>query len=305
MDRAMVGIPAYNEEATIASVVMKAKDHVNNVVVVDDGSEDDTARLAERAGAHVIEHERNRGKGEALKTLFKYARNKGASALVTIDGDGQHPDYQITELLDIVLSGKADIVIGSRFLEKGHKKNIPSYRRFGNWMLSFLTPTGKAKNGVNGDVGGVKDTQSGFRAYSRNAVKKINPKEKDLGVDSEILMEAGGKGLSMLEVPADVSYEGKTSHKGPVKHTLSVIASIIRIVETKHSLLFFGVPGLIAFILGIFFGIRAIYWFNLNGAWPIGHVIISGLMLIGGMGAGITGLILHAIMNAHRRGYEY
>jgi len=304
MDDAMVGIPAYNEENTIASVVMKVKDHVDNVVVVDDGSTDDTSRLAEKAGAHVIEHERNKGKGEALKTLFQYARQREMAALVTLDGDGQHPAHEITDLLDKVHEGNADIVIGSRFLDKEHKKEIPLYRRFGNKALSIVTPSGKAKNSANGELSNIKDTQSGFRAYSKDALKKITPREQSLGVDSEILMEARNNGLDIMEVSASVSYDGKTSHKGPIKHTLSVIGSIIRYIETKHALLTFGVPGLIAFISGLILGFRVLSTFRETGALAIGTAMLTLLLLIGGMGAGMTGLILHAIINAHRRDYR-
>ncbi len=304
LEEAMVGVPAYNEEDTIASVVMKVQDHVDNVVVVDDGSNDDTARLAEKAGAHVIEHERNMGKGEAMKTLFQYARQKDASALVTLDGDGQHPEHEITNLLDNVLSEEHDIAIGSRFLEEDHKNQVPAYRRLGNWMLSVVTPTGKAKNGENGERGSVKDTQSGFRAYSSEAIRKITPNEKSLGVDSEILIQARKYDLDIVEMPATVSYDGKTSHEGPIRHTLSVMGSIVRYIETRHSLLTFGLPGLIAFFLGLIIGVRALTWWNRTGVWPVGHVLIGGLLVIGGMAMGITGLILHAIINAHRRDYR-
>ncbi len=304
MNEPMVGIPAYNEEDTIASVVFKALDHVDEVVVIDDGSTDCTARLAEKAGAHVIEHEINMGKGAAMNTLFEYARQKKVRALVTVDGDGQHPEHEITHLLSKVLDGKADIAIGSRFLEKKHTKKMPFYRRIGNKLLSVLTPTGKAKNHSNGKKGNVTDTQSGFRAYSRKAVRRIKPKESGIGVDSEILMIARKHRMNILEVPSTVSYEGKTSHQGPIGHTLDVISSIIRYIETKHSLLTFGVGGLIVFISGVVVAIRAMNMFQNSGMFPTGTAIIALLLLLVGLGSGMTGLILHAIMNAHRRGYE-
>ncbi len=304
VDGVIVGIPAYNEEKTIASVVMKSLDHVDEVVVVDDGSEDDTSRLAEKAGAHVIDHEKNLGKGEAMKTLFQYSRQKGVRAMVTLDGDGQHPEGEITNLLDRVLKGEADIAIASRFLSRKHKKKVPAYRRFGNKVLSLLTPSGKAKNDEKNPLSKVKDTQCGFRAYSGKAVEKITPRERGIGVDSEILIQGKKKGLDIIEIPATVSYEGDTSHKGPVKHTLSVIGSIIRYIETKHALLTFGVPGLIAFILGILMGFRVLSRFQEYGHFPVGTGILTLLLLIGGMGAGMTGLILHAIINAHRRDYR-
>jgi len=300
----MVGIPAYNEENTIASVVMKAKDHVDNVVVVDDGSHDDTARLAEKAGAHVLEHENNKGYGAALRTIFQYARQIDVKSLVIIDADGQHPEHEVTELLSKVLEEEADIAIGSRFLDQKHKKQVPAYRRLGIKILTWLTPSGKARNDHNGETINVTDGQSGFRAYSEKAIQKIKPKEPGMGASAEILMLARKNNLDILEVPIPVSYEGETSSEGPFRHALGVIGSIIRYIETKHCLLTFGVPGLIAFLLGIILGLRTVTIYNQTGLWPIGHVFLTGLLVVGGIASGMTGLILHAILNAHRRGYE-
>ena len=112
---AIVGIPAYNEENTIASIVMKAKKYVEHVVVVDDGSSDDTAELAEEAGAEVIKHEKNKGYGASLRTLIEFARDINEGPLVIIDGDAQHPVNKIPALLENILNGESDITIGSRF----------------------------------------------------------------------------------------------------------------------------------------------------------------------------------------------
>lgn len=300
----MVGIPAYNEENTIASVVMKVKDHVDNVVVVDDGSTDDTSRLAEKAGANVVQHENNKGYGAALRTIFQFARQKDVSSLVIMDADGQHPEHEVTELLSKVLDEEADIAIGSRFLDEEHKKQVPAYRRLGIKTLTWLTPSGKAKNDNNGKTISVTDGQSGFRAYSKKAIQKIKPKESGMGASAEILMMARKHNLDILEVPISVSYDGDTSSEGPVKHALGVIGSIIRYIETKHALLTFGLTGLIVFIIGILLGIRAMTVYTDSGVFPLGTTILAVLLLMGGMGSGITGLILHAIMNARRRGYE-
>ncbi len=297
MEEAMVGIPAHNEENTIASVVLKAKEHVDNVLVVDDGSVDSTAMLAEEAGARVISHSSNTGYGAALRTIFQYAEEHDVSGLIILDADGQHPEEDITELLSRVVVGEADIAIGSRFLDDEHRKKVPHHRRFGIRVLTWLTPRGRSKKKVT-------DAQSGFRAYSKEAIRNINPKETGMGASAEILMEAREADLDIVEIPIEINYEGDTSHEGPFRHAIGVIASIIRYIETKHALLTFGVPGLVAFLCGIFFGLRTVEMFNETGAWPIGHVFLSGLLLIGGMGSGMTGLILHAVMNAQRRGFE-
>ena len=300
----IVGIPAYNEENTIASVVLKAKRYVNNVVVVDDGSSDETSKLAEEAGAKVIKHERNKGYGASLRTLIHYARDNGTGPLVLVDGDGQHPVYEIPNLLEKIWSGEADLTIGSRFLDKVDKKEVPLYRRFGIKVLTYLSTSSFTFTNNKGNVKKITDGQSGFRAFSRDALKKINPMESGMGASAEILMEAKDANLNIQEVPISISYKGDTSTETPVKHAFGVIGSIIRYVETKHSLLTFGVPGLISFILGLFLGIRTVLIYNSVGVWPLGHVLATVLLFFGGMAAGMTGLILHAILNAQRRGYK-
>ncbi len=300
----VVGIPAYNEENTIASIVLKAKRYTDEVIVVDDGSSDETAELAEEAGAKVIKHGKNKGYGASLRTLILYVRDKKNGPLVIIDADAQHPVNKIPDLLEKILNGEADITIGSRFLNKEDKKDIPMYRRFGIKVLTWLSTNRVVITMPDGSVKKITDGQSGFRAFSRKALEKIDLREPGMGASAEILMEAKSSKLKIQEVPITVSYEGKTSSERPLTHGLGVIGSMIRYVETKHSLLSFGVPGLAAFLLGIYMGIRTVLIYNDIGYWPIGHVFATVLLFFGGMAAGMTGLILHAIINAHRRGYD-
>jgi len=127
-------IPAYNEGLTIAKVILKARKHVDKVIVCDDGSTDMTAEIAEALGAEVIRHKRNMGYGAAIGSLFRRAREIGADVMVTLDADGQHdPDY-IPRLIKPIIKGEADIVIGSRFL--GGDVEVPTYRRM---ILSTFT----------------------------------------------------------------------------------------------------------------------------------------------------------------------
>ncbi|MFW6041325.1 MAG: glycosyltransferase family 2 protein [Thermoplasmatota archaeon] len=300
----VVGIPAYNEENTIASVVLKAKKYADEVVVVDDGSIDETVELAREAGARVIKHEKNKGYGASLRTLIHYAREKDTGVLVLLDGDGQHPEHEIPNLTEKIVKGEADVTIGSRFLDPEDTKSIPLYRRFGIKLLTRLSTNNMSYTDSNGDVKRITDGQSGFRAFSRRALEKVNPKEIGMGASAEILMEAQRAGLYIEEIPISVSYEGDTSTENPIRHGLGVIGSIIRYTETKHSLLSFGVPGLIAFLLGVFLGIRTILIYNNTGIWPIGHVFATVLLFFGGLALGMTGLILHAIINAHKRGFD-
>src|SRR5437016_3564909 len=246
--RIVAAIPAYNEGATIGSVVLKARQFANEVVVIDDGSTDDTANTAALAGAHVIRHHVNRGYGAAIRTCLGHARKNGADILVILDGDGQHRAELIPVVVAPVAKGEADVSIGSRFMNSHSSGAVPRYRRFGIGIITRLTNLGTHHNQK------VRDAQSGFRAYSRAAIEAVDPVETNMGASTEILWEADRKGLRIVEVPIVIDYQASGSNRGPVQHGLSVIGSMIRYVETKHSLLFFGVPGLVIVLIGLVIG---------------------------------------------------
>ena len=124
--KTIAAIPCFNEELYIGSVVLRAKEYVDQVIVIDDGSMDKTALVAGRANALVIKHSSNEGKGAAIRTAFDYAKEAGCKALVLLDGDGQHDPNYIPSLLKPVLDGKADMAVGSRYL--GMRSSVPGYR---------------------------------------------------------------------------------------------------------------------------------------------------------------------------------
>lgn len=292
--RLVVGIPAYNEEKTIAKVVVGAQSHTSNVIVIDDGSSDMTAAIAEKLGAKVIRHERNMGKGEAFRSLFSECREMGAEVMITLDGDDQHDPADIPKLVDPVLKGEADVVIGSRF--HADNKGIPSYRKAGNRLLNAVT------------VSGVSDTQSGFRAYNKKAIEALRPSESGMGVDSEILMDASKGGLRILEVPVSVKYGiGKTSTHNPVYHTVDVLTSAIKLTSIRHPMTFYGIPGLLVTLLGFYFVVHAYLLF-------LGKQVISALVLtyaLVGFSIGIfgiftffTGIILFTLSTVLRKGVD-
>jgi len=154
----LVCIPAYNEEPYIQDVIKKSLLHVDKVVVCDDGSTDNTAKLAKDAGAIVIS-QKNQGYGAALSTLFDYARRENAQIMITLDGDGQHNPHQIPLLINAIIDHNVDVVIGSRFLDDSTKSS--GYRKTGIKII-----TSASNYGTNFKV---TDSQSGFRAYSKNA----------------------------------------------------------------------------------------------------------------------------------------
>ena len=190
----VVGIPAFNEEKTIARVILGAQKHSHIVVVCDDGSADLTAEIAEHLGAVVVRHEKNLGYGAALQSLLKSAKQLNADVFVTLDSDGQHDPSEIPQLIKPIEDKLAQVVLGSRFIEKTGTANMPTYRRMGVKVITKLS------NGTSKD--GVSDSQSGFRAYSKMAVEKLDGiSENGMAASIELLRAVHKNGLKVCEVP--------------------------------------------------------------------------------------------------------
>ena len=223
-------IPAYNEEDTIASVIKEALRHVDMVIVCDDGSTDLTSKIAREAGAFVIRHQRNMGYGAALRTLFEVARIIDPDVMVILDADGQHDPNDIPALVNPVLSGEADIVVGSRFLGK---TSMPAYRGAGIKLISLVVRLTAYP--------GLRDAQSGFRAYSRRAIRAIRVTERGMGASTEILLKAAYHRLKLREVPVEVRYAGIVHRMSPWKHGLSVLLVTVKHVMRKYLTLFWSI----------------------------------------------------------------
>jgi glycosyltransferase involved in cell wall biosynthesis len=291
----LVAIPCYNEEKTIGSIILKSKQYADEILVVDDGSVDKTAEIASYAGATVLKHGGNKGYGAAIQSCFKYAKDFEYDVLTIIDGDGQHDADQLITVMKPVIDEQVDVSIGSRFLDDA-KSTIPAYRKLGIWVITRFTNAGSTEPHHK-----VIDSQSGFRAYSRKAIEKIIPKDTNMGISAEILMQARKQHLIFGETPISISYEGDTSTQNPVGHGLGVIVSILKYMEVEHSLLFFGVPGLAMFILGMLLGVTVYLNFQTFGVLAIGNALITVVLIVLGFLCGMTGLILHAVINANRR----
>ena len=261
----IVCIPAYNEEVKIKDVIKKSLPYVDKVVVCDDGSTDDTAVVAKKAGAVVISHEKNLGYGATISTLFDYCRKNNAEIMVTLDGDGQHNPDQIPDLINVILKHNVDVVIGSRSLRD--EKDLPSYRRAG---IKIITSTINSATNLK-----VTDSQSGFRAYAKSAIDLIHPTESGMAVSTEILLSISNNGLSMAEVPITVSYTGNTSSEHPVTHGSHVIGTTLKYVSIKHPMYFYGIPGILLFISGLIMGVSF-----LDGYLdPVAPKVLYGLIL--------------------------
>jgi glycosyltransferase involved in cell wall biosynthesis len=246
----VVGIPAFNEEKTIARVVLEAQKYADIVVVCDDGSSDLTSEIAERLGADVVRHEHNSGYGAAVQTLFKRARELNADVLVTIDGDGQHDPDEIPQLIEPIEKRVAEVVLGSRFKDKTGTADMPLYRQLGVKLITKLS-NGSGKNGVS-------DAQSGFRAYGKNALEHLSVSENGMSASVELLRAVSKSGLNVCEVPISCKYAHsvgvETSTENPVTHGLGLIMSIVKLVVEDRPLHFLGVPGIISLVVGVLFG---------------------------------------------------
>jgi len=272
-------IPAYCEEGTIARVILSAQKYVDKVLVCDDGSTDMTGEIAEKLGAIVVRHERNMGKGHALKTLLGTAMKLNVDIAVLIDGDGQHNPDDIPNLLEPVLQSKADLVVGSRYINKA-KIEAPFYRRSG---LRFLNYLHKKVNRLP-----VSDAECGFRALSRKALDAICFFDhRGYGVDAEMLSLAKKNRVNIVEVPVAVKYKGltKTSKKTPLAHGGELMANILRLVVEESPLKYLGVPGVVLLFIGMLAAVYMVLSFNSTKVFSVHAMIIT-------MGATVAGLLL-------------
>jgi glycosyltransferase involved in cell wall biosynthesis len=288
-----IGIPAYNEEKNIASIIIKLKKIAKKIIVCDDGSTDLTGEIAQKLGAVVINHPKNLGYGSGIRSIFQKAKEIDSDILVTFDADGQHQVEDIKKVIEPILKNKADIVIGSRFLDN---KNIstPEYRKIGIKLITKVTnSTLKEK---------ITDSQSGFRAYNKDVLSKLEPGDIGMGISTEILIKASSRGFKIAEVPINILYEGNTSSHNPVSHGTSVLLSTIKYISIEHPLKFYGIPSLIFFAIGLTFTFLSVQYYaeigrlNTNLTLVAAGTILIGVILI------ITTILLYSLVSVVREG---
>ena len=288
-------IPAYCEEGTIARVVLSAQKYVDKVVVCDDGSTDMTGEIAEKLGAVVVRHERNRGKGHALKSLLGAAVKFDADVIVLIDGDGQHSPDEIPVLIEPILESKAELVVGSRYIN-GAGVETPLYRRFGLRLLNFLH---RRVNKLP-----VSDAQCGFRALSRKALDAVCFFEQGgYGADVEMLSLAKKNGINIVDVPVTIRYKGlkKTSKKTPLAHGGELIANLLRIVIEESPLKYLGVPGAILLVIGMLAAVYMVLGFNSTKLVSLHAMIVTMGSTVAGLLLVVTAFILFGLQRIRNR----
>jgi glycosyltransferase involved in cell wall biosynthesis len=276
-------IPAYNEERFIGSLVLAARAHVDHVVVIDDGSCDSTVEIAKMAGAIVVQHQTNQGKAAAVNTGFAYIRRLDPSAVVMLDGDGQHSADDIPTVLAPVMQGAADIVVGSRFLEV--KSDIPIYRQVGQHGLTLAT---NLASGVR-----VSDSQSGYRAFSARALEELSFGQGGFSIESEMQFQAREHQLRIVEVPIKVIY-AERAKRNPVSHGMQVVNGILRMVGQTRPLLYFGMAGVTLFMLGAALGLYMVEIFTRTRTLAVGYGLITVMLCVMGMLLFFAGVMLHS-----------
>ena len=281
--RTLAAIPCFNEEIAIGSVVLMARLHADEVLVIDDGCTDSTAEVARDAGAVIISHGARRGKGRGIRSALRYAVDHDYDCLVLMDGDGQHNPGEIPLLIEPILTDTADLIIGFRTFDQ-----MPFYRRFGRAVLDIASSNGSS----------ITDSQCGFRALNRTAIAAMlnGLKKDDFSTESEMLKTARERHLRVGETPINCRYgDLSTSTKNPISHAVEVLGSIFWLTVERKPLLHIGLPGLAAVLAGVFLLLQLLQGFSETGIIAIGQGMLASFFLIPGFVALVMGLMLALI----------
>ena len=287
----IIGIPAFNEEKNIASIITKLMNITDSIIVCNDGSSDLTSEIAEKMGAVVINHKKNLGYGGAIRSIFLKAKELDGDILVTFDADGQHRIEDIENVTMPIINQEAELVIGSRFLDDSEKE-VPQYRKVGIKVITKITNASIKEK--------LTDSQSGFRAYSKKVVEELNPSELGMGISTEILIKASSKNFRISEVPIKIFYNGETSTHNPITHGSSVIISTIKYTSLQRPLTFYGIPSVIFLLIGSIFSYLAIQYYVEIGRLSTNLTIVGTAAILIGIVLLITAILLFSLVSVVR-----
>ena len=227
------------------------------------------------------------GYGGAINSIFQKSKEINSDLLVTFDADGQHRVEDIEKVIEPIKNNDADLVIGSRFLNK--KSKVPNYRKIGIKVITQITNTSMKKK--------VTDSQSGFRAYNKQVLLQISPSDIGMGISTEILIKSSSKGLRIMEVPITILYSGNTSTHNPVSHGTSVLLSTIKFTSIEHPLKFYGIPSLVFLIIGGMFTYLAVQYYVEIGRLSTNLTVIGAVTVLTGLVLLITAILLFSLVS--------
>ena len=290
-------IPCYNESMTIEKVVKDYKKALPNadIYVYDNNSTDGTDKIAKKAGA-IVRYEYRQGKGNVIRTMF---REIDADCYLMIDGDDTYPAENAKEMCDLVLSGRADMVIGDRLSSTYFSENKRPFHNFGNRIVRFLINF-LFKNKV-------KDIMTGYRAFSKEFVKGFPVLSKGFEIETEMTIHAVDKNFKLVEVPVDYRDrpKGSVSKLNTYSDGIKVIRMIATLFKEYKPFYFFGLFALLFLILALIFGIPVVGEYFKIGLVPrFPTLIVASIFLVLSMLLWITGIILEVIVKKHKQLYE-
>lgn len=282
-----VVLSAYNEETSIGSIILLTRLYADRVIVVDDASSDQTADIAKKAGAEVIINKTNRGKGASLKTGFKAAVRLGSDIIVTMDSRGHHNPEDIPRLIDPIITGGADVVNGTLYLNSV-SRNTPVYRRVGQIILGRFANKKSDK---------IRDSQVTFRAFTASKKDIIHFDVQDRAIESEMLTDADKSGLRIKEVELGTHYNFEDPVQAPVKYVRGILRTVARDIEANKPLYFYAVPGFalatcgfcmcLKFLEASVLGIESLHF------W---YVLVMIFLSISGVYMTVKGIVMHSLV---------
>jgi len=278
----VIFMPAYNEERTVGSVALLAKEY-GAVFVVDDGSTDRTADVAKAAGAKVISHQKNMGYGAALKTALAAARKMDADAFVFMDADGQHNPAEIPAVAAPVISGKAGLCQGSRFL--GKFVSAPAGRREGVAFINKLNSTHSGRQEV--------DSQCGFRAFSKKAAALARVEHDGFAGCAEAVLSVQRAGIAVAEAPVHVEYFAERNN--PFQQGAGLVDYVAGEIIRKNPLALFGGIGAVLLLVSALLGLFVVNAFYSGHGLATGSTFLTVFFGIAGMIMALIGLNLYTL----------
>ncbi len=290
-------IPCYNESKTVEKVVKDYKKALPeaDVYVYDNNSTDGTDKLAKKAGA-IVKYEYKQGKGNVIRSMF---RDIDADCYLMIDGDDTYPSENAKEMCELILEGKADMVIGDRLSSTYFTENKRPFHNLGNKMVRFLINRLFNNN--------VKDIMTGYRAFSYEFVKSFPVLSKGFEIETEMTIHAVDKNFKLIEVP--VTYRdrpaGSESKLNTYSDGLKVLKTIATLFKEYKPAAFFNIISVICLIISLILGIPVVMEYFKTGLVPrFPTLIVSGIALMIALLLSVTGIILQVIVKKHRQLYE-